>query len=132
MRYAEIDAAGLCFAVSDLSAPVGDPNLIPIGENENPLGWRWDGTQFVPAPVAPEPVWVSQIEFERLFPGAVRRAIRQARKTDSILDDFWALLEAAGGCYLNDPDMQAGIQYLVTANYLTQAQADKIKAGVGL
>lgn len=74
--------------------------------------------------VAAPPVAAPVLEWERLvflrrFTMAERIAIRTARATDPILNDFFSLLEEADTVHSNDPDVLAGTQYLVMTGYLT-------------
>ena len=48
MRYAQIDAQGICIGVSDLKGEVTAANLIAIQPDENPIGQQWDGEVWVP------------------------------------------------------------------------------------
>lgn len=45
-RYAQIDAGGVCFAISDLHSPIEHENLIPV-ESSDVLGMRWTGSEWV-------------------------------------------------------------------------------------
>lgn len=50
MRYAQINNAGVCFSVSLLSGEVDAPNMILIGDDESPIGMKWDDGQWVEVP----------------------------------------------------------------------------------
>jgi hypothetical protein len=46
--YAQIDADGICFAVSVLSGPVVSSNLIALAAfDENLIGKKWDGAAWL-------------------------------------------------------------------------------------
>lgn len=50
-RYAQIDAAGLCMAVSDLSGEVDAPHMIPVtGEPLAYLGKKWAANAWADVP----------------------------------------------------------------------------------
>jgi hypothetical protein len=61
MFYAQIDANGVCFAVSNLTDVVDSPNLIPIDSPDSDILWRkyvngvWSTDKFEPALPTPEP-----------------------------------------------------------------------------
>lgn len=56
MRYAQIDSSGMCVAVSDLSGEVDSPNMIIIGDEEDPIGMRWENGYWVQGPDEPEAI----------------------------------------------------------------------------
>lgn len=102
---------------------------------ESPV--EWVGFEFathahdpLPDPVEPgSPAPVSQwdrLDFLRRFTMAERIAIRAARVTDPILDDFFSLLETAPTVHNNDPDTLAGMGYLVQQGHITVARRDEI------
>ncbi len=46
-RYAQIDDHNICIAISDLSATVDHPLLIPIVDNTSTvMGQQWDGNNW--------------------------------------------------------------------------------------
>jgi hypothetical protein len=62
MRYAQIDSNGVCVVVSDLSGEVNAPHMIPIADDENPIGMKWENGEWVELPpVEPEPQLSSPI-----------------------------------------------------------------------
>lgn len=103
--------------------------------DEVQAGWiRKDGQWSAPAPAPqPEPVYpkVTPVEFKMLFASAERIAIKEARTTDPVIDDYFDIVE--------DPRLQAvdlglhsvqeGIHYLQTIGILTEDRVSQILAG---
>lgn len=105
--------------------------------DEVQAGWiRKDGQWSAPAPAPqPEPVpvypKVTPVEFKMLFTSAERIAIKAARETDPVIDDYFDIVE--------DPHLQAvdlglhsvqeGIQYLQAIGILTEDRVSQILAG---
>ena len=79
-----------------------------------------------PAPVARE--WTA-VEFLRRFTATERITARAARKTDVILDDFYALLEQAPLVHAIDPDVALGLGYMTQQGYLAAGRAAEILGG---
>jgi hypothetical protein len=42
MRYAQIDTNSICVAVSDLKGEITASNMVPIADDANPLGKKWE------------------------------------------------------------------------------------------
>lgn len=82
-----------------------------------------------PTPVA---VTVTPIQFKQLFTSAERIAIKNARPTDEIIDDFMTIVD--------DPNLTAidlsrastveFLDYLVSSSIITAERKDAIKSGV--
>jgi hypothetical protein len=98
---------------------------------------EWAGMEFaefdhtvVPDPVLdPPPAPVYQWEplvFLRRFTVPERVAARATRVSDPILNDFFSLLEMAPLVHSNDPDVQAGMGYLVAIGIVTPTRRDEI------
>ena len=91
----------------------------------------------VPAPLpppkspTPTPPQVSPVEFKMLFASAERVAIREARKTDAVVDDFLDLVEDPRLTYVDLalPSVQAALQYLVAVELLTEERVPEILSG---
>lgn len=100
-------------------------------------GWAWtaEGGFVAPEPEPmpePEPDYgpaLALVDFLRRFTVAERVTIREARKTDPIIDDFMGLMESAGTIRLRHPDTLAGLGYLVQQGKLTDERADEITGG---
>lgn len=69
---------------------------------------------------------LSRLQFMRRFTQAERIAIRAARASDPVIDDFMGLLEMTDEVRLDDPDTIAGIQFMVSQSLLDPARADEI------
>jgi hypothetical protein len=106
--------------------------------NDTPV--EWVGMEFathdhtpqldpvIEPPPAPVLEW-ARLDFLRRFTMAERIAIRSARVTDPILNDFFSLLETADTVHSNDPDTLAGMGYLVQQGHITAARRDAILGG---
>lgn len=106
----------------------------PVPDNVK-QGWvRIDGVWSAPAPTPqPVPVYptVTPVEFKMLFTSAERIAIKEARATDPVIDDYFDIVE--------DPRLQVvdlglhsvreGIHYLQTIGILTEDRVSQILAG---
>jgi hypothetical protein len=67
-------------------------------------------------------------EFLKRFTTSERIAVRNKAKTDAIVDDFMDLLNRSGAVYPANPDVTAGLNYLVSVGVLTSARAAVIGA----
>jgi hypothetical protein len=87
----------------------------------------YDHNELDPGAPPPPPVFEwERLVFLRRFSAQERIAIRAARTTDPILDDFFNLLEHAKTVHSNDPDMIAGMGYLVYKGLVTAERRDAI------
>lgn len=109
--------------------------LVP-DEAENGDGWV--NGQLVksaplppPEPPAPTPPQVSPVEFKMLFTSAERVAIREARKTDAVVDDFFDLVEDPRLTYVDLalPSVQGTLHYLAATSLITDARIPEILSG---
>lgn len=71
---------------------------------------------------------LSPYEFLSRMTPQERIGIRAAAKTDPIIEDFMALLNRAAAVYPLNPDVQAGLGYLVSQGKLTAERAAVIGA----
>lgn len=71
---------------------------------------------------------LTRLEFLSRFTVAERVAIRSAAKTDAIIEDFLAMLEAAQSVIPSHPDTVAGVGYLVQSGLLLPARAAEVLA----
>lgn len=154
MRYAQIDATGLCTATLETSGTIDAPHMIALAENEPwPLGMVWDGEawQDAPAPpfVAPQ---VSRAEALALYRGDEFIRTLVARKEFEVLtteqlgaaqqDTFsrawWLVVMTAYEIRMQEMDPvnmgHPDVQTLVSAQQAlgiiqTQARADAILSG---
>lgn len=108
------------------------------GEGERvvviPLGWpdtcEWSPTRggFVDLVTAAETMTVGR--FKLLFTQAERIALREAAKTQPMVDDFLDLLSGfTDGVSIADPVLVGSIEALVPAGLLTSERAAAILAG---
>lgn len=136
--------------LSDLSniGPAGDLPALFEGIGEESLGnlhWAPDwygaagnayvGTGFFrvedapPEPESEAPTrWVSQAKLKQRIPAAKRIAIRAEGKTNPIVEDFLDLLNSTADVNLDDPDLVAGMGYLVSIGKLTADDVAAIRA----
>ena len=79
---------------------------------------------------------ISIFEFKTLFTVEERIHLKKARKgtaetpADEILNDYWELMEEYGKVHLDAPFTEEALNYLVSANYITEARKEIIKKGV--
>jgi hypothetical protein len=110
--------------------------FIPVPD-EVQHGWvRTDGEWAAPAPTPqpePEPTYpkVTPVEFKMLFASAERIAIKAARETDPVIDDYFDIVEdpRLQVVDLGLHSVQEGIHYLQTIGILTEDRVSQILAG---
>lgn len=71
---------------------------------------------------------ITRREFLSRFTVQERIGIRQARKSDPVVDDFMSMLEVALDVTPGHSGVQAGLQYLVAEGLLSSARAAEIGA----
>ena len=110
--------------------------------DEVQAGWvrNEDGEWEAPAPTPepePEPTpseaaKVSPVEFKLLFTSAERVAIKAARATDPVIDDFFEIVEDPRLTHvdLGLKSTRDAIGYLAAQNLITAERATEILAGV--
>lgn len=82
-----------------------------------------------PEPPAPPRVrWVHKAIYLRRFTPQERIAIKAARAGDATLDDLLYVMEAAENIFLDDPDLSAGLGYLVSQGLLGAGRPAEILA----
>ena len=99
---------------------------------------RIDGVWSAPAPAPqPEPTpseatKVSPVEFKLLFTSHERIAIKAARATDTVIDDFYEVVEDPRLTHvdLGLKSTRDAIGYLAAQNLITAERATEILAGV--
>lgn len=100
---------------------------------------EWSGFEFathdhvalvdvVEAAPTPRREW-TPVDFLRRFTPAERILARATRKTDPILDDFYALLEQSPAIFSDDPDVAMGLGYMATQGLLTVERMTEILNG---
>lgn len=102
-------------------------------------GWIFaDGAWDAPAPPAPwvepspAPPQVTPVQFKLLFTPAERVAVKAARATDAMIDDFYEIVEDPR-LTMVDFGLQStvdGVGYLVSKGLITEARKAEILSGV--
>lgn len=118
------------------------PEVAALYSTEVPEGTKpgyvlTDGNWAAPPvpPPAPEPAIVppkvSPVEFLLLFTSQERVAIRAARQTDPVLDDFFGIVEDPRLTFVNLalPSVQGALQYLAANEFITDARREEILKG---
>ncbi len=71
---------------------------------------------------------LTKLEYLRRFTGQERVMIRQAAKTEPVLEDYLALLELADNIPLDDPDTVAAVGMLEMVGLIASGRAAEILA----
>lgn len=84
-----------------------------------------------PAPAPPPPVTVSPVEFKLLFTSQERIAIKTARETDPVIDDFYSIVEDPRLTMVNMSLASTvdALSYLVSVGLITEARKAEILSG---
>lgn len=104
------------------------PDEVKQGWIRNEAG-EWEAP--APTPTPPEAPKVSPAEFKLLFTSVERVAIKAARATDPVIDDFFEIVEDQRLTYV-DLGLQStkdAIGYLQSKGLLTAERADAILSG---
>lgn len=72
---------------------------------------------------------LTPVEFLRLFTPAERVAIRTAAKTNGVLEDYMALIDAAPEIHLDDHDVLSGVHMLEQAGLIATGRATIVLNG---
>lgn len=125
--YAQVDATGVAYAVSELADTVIADDLIPLSSLDSlVLGMKRVGDTWEAVPDNSTPT-ITPFTFLRRFTAPERVAIRAS--ANPYVVDFMDLLNKATEVLQSDPDVQGGMAYLVSLGLLSQARADEILAG---
>ena len=76
------------------------------------------------------PYVLTVLEFQRRFTREERIAVRIAAKTDAVVEDLVRLMDAATAIDVDDSDIVAGLNYLVTLGILTVERVAQIRMRV--
>lgn len=103
-----------------------DDTRIPLepGSKVQP-GWTYDGSTFTAPPVEEKvvvPSMLSPLEFLRRVPMTTRIAIREAAKTDPVIQDAMELLMVAKEIDVHDADTVAFVTYMRDVKGLLTAE----------
>ena len=87
----------------------------------------------IPEPVAPEPNYpkVSPVEFKLLFTSQERVAIREARSSDAVIDDFYDIVEDSRLTHvdLGLKSTQDALDYMVSKGLISDERKVEILTG---
>ena len=105
------------------------PDEVKQGWIRNEAG-EWEA----PEPEPSEATKVSPVEFKLLFTSAERVAIKAARATDQVIDDFYDIVEDPRLTFvdLGLQSTQDALSYMVAQGLLTAERRSEILAGVVL
>lgn len=112
-------------------------DFVPVPDQVE-SGWsvtagKWSAPAPV-EPVAPAPIYpkVSPVEFKLLFTGPERAAIKAARATDPIIDDFYGIVEDPRLTFvdLGLQSVQDALSYMVSTGLLTAERRAEILKGI--
>ena len=138
--YAQIDAAGICFAESSLSTEVERDDLIAIDAMDGSrLGRRWDGQQWhdVPQPEPPPVTRITKLAFRNRFTQPEKVALEMAaldnpadpmaqRQQAAVLRSYLKDLDASTFIDLTHPDTVAAVHMLEAATLIGAGRAADI------
>ncbi len=131
MYYAQIDLnTNIVTSVTQTHSEVIVPHMIEIQEFDiSLLGKRYNSQTGEFEYVAPPPVRdLPKVDYLKRFTQAERIAIRNAGKTDDLVNDYIELMNAAVTVHLDDPDTVAGVNALESAGALATGRAAEILA----
>lgn len=127
-RYAQIDETNLCISVSDLSGPVSGDHLIPIADDEFPLGKIRSGKKWIAGPKAPRALTFREFIALAYDHGGLTAAKYSEAKGNPLYAIFFDMLQAADGVEKTDPFTVSGAEAFVAGGIIDQAGADAIFA----
>ena len=111
------------------------PDEVKQGWIRNEAGeWEAPAPSPEPEPTPSEATKVSPVEFKLLFTSAERVAIKAARATDQVIDDFYDIVEDPRLTFvdLGLQSTQDALSYMVAQGLLTAERRSEILAGVVL
>ena len=111
------------------------PDEVQAGWVRNEDGeWEAPAPSPEPEPTPSEATKVSPVEFKLLFTSAERVAIKAARATDPVIDDFYDIVEDPRLTFvdLGLRSTQDALSYMVAQGLLTDERRSEILAGVVL
>lgn len=87
----------------------------------------------IPEPITPEPTYrkVSPVEFKLLFTSQERVAIREARASDAVIDDFYDIVEDSRLTHvdLGLKSTQDALDYMVSKGLISDERKAEILTG---
>lgn len=131
MRYAQIDDNGICIGVSDLSGEVDAPHMIPIGPEDNPIGFTWDGNGWIappPLPVPPPPYnTLTKAAFTALVSIGLSSSQKLALRKDEAMELAWMEIGDLGDAIPRDHEYTTSfLDAARGAGLLSQSQVDAV------
>lgn len=126
MRYAQIDETGICVVVSRLSGTVTAGNMIAIADDINPLGQRWNGSEFEAVEVVAIDIPLSRIEFMDRFTDPEMVAIYTAAASQPMVNVWVKKLEATAEISLTSHRTIDGLNALEAAGLIAEGRAAEI------
>ena len=116
--------------ISSTSLPIDSPpEGVAVKVSDKKGVWNTETLDFDPIET---PDWGQRfdvIDFLRLFTTAERVGIRVAAKSDPVVEDFMAMMDAATAIWQGHPDTVAGINYLVSQGLLTAGRGVEVLGG---
>lgn len=109
------------------------PDDVQVGWVRNEEGeWEAPTPTPEPEPTPSEATKVSPVEFKLLFTSAERVAIKAARATDTVIDDFYDIVEDPRLTFvdLGLQSTQDALSYMVAQGLLTEDRRTEILSGV--
>jgi hypothetical protein len=129
--YAVYDiATGALVSVGTVIAEPLPPGTASQALTAEPTGLHWNATTLAfeaPANTLPDS-WTVYTFLKRIT-SAERIAIRVLAKTDVIAEDFIHLLDQSGDVIRSNPDVLAGLNYLVSTGTLAAGRPSEILNG---
>lgn len=122
-------ADGVLASVGTVVADPLPPGLSAKAIDGDPVGKQWNAQalEFGPVPALPD-AWTNY-EFRKRLTMAERIAVRERAKTDPIAFDFMDLLDRSGEIIRANPDVLAGLSYLVSVGVLSAGRPTEIING---
>ena len=108
------------------------PDDVQAGWARNEAGeWEAPAPTPEPTPAPTESPKVSPVEFKLLFTAGERVAIKAARASDPVIDDFFSIIEDPRLTHVNLglQSTQDALGYLETKGFITDARRVQILAG---
>lgn len=123
-----------CFTSNIVAEFVAVPDEVENGWSNESGTWKAPAAPDAvePGPASVAPPTVSPIEFMLLFTAPERVAVKAARETDPIVDDFMGIVEdpRLTGVNLALESTQNALAYLVAQNFITEDRKVEILMGV--
>jgi hypothetical protein len=132
MRYAQINTDNICTVVSNLKGEVTAAHMIPIADDENPIGKKWENGAWadVVSPTVYKILTKLQAINVLMTQGGMTPAELVTAREDANLKFYWMVWEFAGTDDVNrdSPNTAAVLAALRDNGYITQGELDAIMA----